>query len=303
MFTCEFCGKELSNKQNLKIHQTKTKYCLEKQKLVDGRIVTIGNVCVYCGKNYHSNSRMLNHELTCPVKSIKENYNDKLKIQEETQKEIHNNELTSLKQQHLQEISILKDEITALKIEQTKSRTESEIYTSLFSKDQEFILEQSKRLIDKSTGGSVINNNIKGKYITMNALNLTQERIDSVKDTYTINHYDQGGIGQADWVVDNLLTDENGKIAYRCTDKNRKNFIYQDDKGNVITDIECKKLKEAIRPIMNIKLKEFKKIKYNELADVDDDDNMEMERVNDLYVENKELGIKFDKRLVEKTYV
>lgn len=53
---------------------------------------------------------------------------------------------------------------------------------------------------------------------------------------------------------------------------------------------------------MNKKLREYKKIKYSELAEEDDHDNIELDRVNEMYNENKELGTKFDKRLVEKTY-
>jgi len=90
--------------------------------------------------------------------------------------------------------------------------------------------------------------------------------------------------------------------VYKCTDKTRRSFIYQDEKGNSITDIEGKKLKEAIIPIMTTKLKEYKKIKYSELSEIDDDDNSRLDECN-LYIENKELGVKFDKRLVEKTYM
>ncbi|MDD4931366.1 MAG: hypothetical protein PHG66_04465 [Candidatus Colwellbacteria bacterium] len=137
----------------------------------------------------------------------------------------------------------------------------------------------------------------------MNSLNLSQERLESIKDTYTIKHYERGGIGQADWVVENVIKDASGNLVYKCTDKSRKNFIYQDDKGNIITDTSAKKLKEAILPIMFTKLREYKKVQFNELANIDDDDSSLFDKCNDLYVENKEMGSTFDKRLVEKTYV
>ncbi|MDD4931570.1 MAG: hypothetical protein PHG66_05525 [Candidatus Colwellbacteria bacterium] len=163
-------------------------------------------------------------------------------------------------------------------------------------------MSQSTKLVDKS-GGSVTNTTIKAKNITMNSLNLSQERLESIKDTYTIKHYERGGIGQADWVVDNVLRDNSGNLIYKCTDKNRKNFIYHDENGNIVTDIQAKKLKEAILPIMSTKLKEFKKIKCSELAEQSDDESELLEKYSDLYKENKEMGNEFDKRLVEKTYV
>lgn len=89
---------------------------------------------------------------------------------------------------------------------------------------------------------------------------------------------------------------------YKCTDKNRRNFTYRNEAGDIVSDIEAKKLKEAILPIMSTKLKEYKKIKYSELAEIDNDDNTLLDKCNELYIENKELGTKFDRRLVEKTY-
>ena len=50
-------------------------------------------------------------------------------------------------------------------------------------------------------------------------------------------------------------------------------------------------------------LKEFKKVKYAELADIDDDDNSLLEKCNILYNENKEISGKFFDILVEETYV
>ena len=49
--------------------------------------------------------------------------------------------------------------------------------------------------------------------------------------------------------------------------KNRKNFIYQDLDGNIITDIKANKLRGIISILLESKVKEFKKIKYAELAD------------------------------------
>ncbi|MDD4930746.1 MAG: hypothetical protein PHG66_01150 [Candidatus Colwellbacteria bacterium] len=297
MFECEFCGKGLSSKQNLRTHQLKTKYCLEKQALKSGIILQNESLhCQYCNKSFTYLCNKTTHENTCPEKEIQL----RISVALLSQKDKYETEISSLKDKYETEISSLKEIITSLKIEQCKSNEKAEIYTTLFNKEQEFTHNQSSKLIDKS-GGSVTNN-IKAKNITMNSLNLSQERLEAIKDTYTIKHYERGGIGQADWVVDNVIRDESGTLIYKCTDKNRKNFIYHDDKGNIVTDIQAKKLKEAILPIMNTKLKEFKKIKCAELAEISDDESELLEKYSDLYNENRSMGNEFDKRLIEKTY-
>jgi len=300
MFVCQYCNKELTTKTVLRTHQENAKYCLLKQnKTVQNNIR-----CEFCDKEFSTKSRKETHEVKCKVritnetnmklsslKTINECFKDEIERLKNTDKSL-NEEIEKLQNK----IDQLKEENERLKLD--KERQRSEIYVELYKNDQQFILEQSKRLVDKTSTTT----NIRGKTINMNALNLSQERLYSIKDTYTLKHYEQGGIGQADWVVENVLKDESGNIVYKCTDKNRKNFIYQDDKGNIITDIHAKKLKEAILPMIEIKLKEYKKVKYSELADVSDDESELLEKCNVLYKENKELGPEFDKRLIEKTY-
>jgi len=92
------------------------------------------------------------------------------------------------------EITELKNEISVIKLNHLEEK--AKIYNDLFLKEQDFVHDQAKRLIDNPR---VTNNTIKGKYINMSTLNLTSERLESIKDTYTIKHYEMGGAGQADW--------------------------------------------------------------------------------------------------------
>ena len=281
MFICEFCDKHLSSKSCLKTHQLKTLYCLEKQNLSINKSLN----CKYCEKTFSLKQSMNRHELTCYEK-------DRVNL---------TNELSNMKIKYDNEVKksiLLQEEIQSLKIQHEKEKTE--IYSSLFNKEREFVFDQSKKLIDKTTTNTT-NTTIKENNIIMNSLNLSSERLDALKDTYTIQHYDKGGIGQADWVVENVLTDQ-GTLNYRCTDKNRRNFVYQDEKGNSISDIHATKLKEAITPIMDIKLRQYKKIKFTELSTLEDDDSLLLDKCTSIYNENRELGLEFDKRLAEKTY-
>ncbi|MDD4930711.1 MAG: hypothetical protein PHG66_00965 [Candidatus Colwellbacteria bacterium] len=253
---------------------------------MDTPINTILYNCQYCYKEFTRKHNNDNHEIICPKKYGVEQFTKEIKDVRESYEKI---------------INVLKDENCSLKIQLEKEKERGEIYYKLFSKEHDFSQEQSKKLLEKATSITTTTN-IKAKNITMNSLNLSQERLESIKDTYTIKHYERGGVGQADWVVDNVIKDESGTLTYRCTDKNRKNFIYHDDKGNIVTDIQAKKLKEAILPIMSTKLKEFKKIKCAELAEISDDESELLEQYSNLYNENKSMGNEFDKRLVEKTY-
>ncbi|MDD4931355.1 MAG: hypothetical protein PHG66_04410 [Candidatus Colwellbacteria bacterium] len=252
--------------------------------------------CEFCDKQLSSKYNLKTHQTTtryCIEKQhiAKDKTTDVDHLRDElaTQKEKSRNELATQKEYYENLLTQSREENLVLK-------KENEIYNSLLQKEQEFLHRQAEKVT------TVTNNSIKGKNITMNALNLSQERLESIKDTYTIKHYERGGIGQADWVVDNVIRDESGTLIYKCTDKNRKNFIYHDNKGNVVTDIHAKKLKEAILPIMNTKLKEFKKIKCAELAEISDDESELLEQYSNLYNENKSMGNEFDKRLIEKTY-
>lgn len=286
MVECEFCGTKLSSKNNLRTHQSRTKYCLDLQKGIDKSMESKPlEFCQYCNKNFQSKQGKCVHESTCVEKIILERIKG---------------EVTDIKISHEKEIADLKmsrdKEISDLKIQH--ERETKEIYEKLFNKDQECIV----KLAEKSSV-TTTTNTIKNKNIVMNTLNLSAERLESLKDTYNMAHYEAGGRGQVEWLVPNVLTDENGNLVYGCGDISRKNFFYY-DKGNKVADLHAETLKAAIRPIMDIKLKEYKKAKCRELAEIEDEDesNAAMEKFNSLYKENKGLGVEFEKRLVEMTY-
>ena len=49
-------------------------------------------------------------------------------------------------------------------------------------------------------------------------------------------------------IVDNILKDKDGKDKVLCTDINRKNFTYKDEKsGELISDPELERLREQLK--------------------------------------------------------
>jgi hypothetical protein len=56
-------------------------------------------------------------------------------------------------------------------------------------------------------------------------------------------------------IVDNIFKDKNGKDKLLCTDINRKNFTYKDEKsGELISDPELERLREQLKKGTDIKL-------------------------------------------------
>ncbi len=85
---------------------------------------------------------------------------------------------------------------------------------------------------------------------TNNTLNITSSidfnDVDKVKniieDKLNINYVIDGQKGIANFIKDNILTDDNGELIYVCTDPSRGVFKFKDTTGELKKDIEAKKL-------------------------------------------------------------
>lgn len=300
MFKCDFCKKELSSQKSLKTHQTTTKRCLEIQKNISG-IVPIENIkkCLYCDKEFTQQGSVTLHEKICKAKMYDDKLNN-MKLECE-------DKLNNMKIEYETRIRDIETKLFNTIIEKEKILAQAEkdkfdLINSMLEQRQNFYDSITEKLAEKQTVSTT--NTIKGKNIQMNYsyLDLSKERIESAKDKYTLKHYEKGCIGQVDWAMNNILMDANGNKLYTCTDKNRRCFMYKDEFGNLVIDIQAKKLKASIYPVIELKINEYKKIKCRELAEVDDDDNSLLDKYIKLYTENKEMGIEFEKELVSRTY-
>ncbi len=170
------------------------------------------------------------------------------------------------------------------------------------------VLDKSlKQLASKPT---TVNNNCTttNNNIQMNILNLSAERIRPAIDSYTIEHYLKGAEGMVEWMVDEVLTDEEGELLYICTDKNRKHFFFLNENKEKVEDIKAQKLLAAITPGISDKLRECKKTRNEEIVEKffgetqAHDDKIMNERKKNKKLYDEALGSKMLNKLVERIY-
>jgi hypothetical protein len=150
-------------------------------------------------------------------------------------------------------IEELKDEILELKEEIAQFKGQLKGKNEIYEKDHECILEMAKQPKNSTT----TNNN---KILNISTLDLSDKRVKSAIDTKFVKEYiHDGQDGVAKFTVDNLLTDENGKVNYICTDTDRHMFKYKDADGEVRKDFKAKKLTNAL-------INNGIKMKTNEIA-------------------------------------
>jgi hypothetical protein len=299
MVLCEFCNKELTNNSALKLHQTKTKYCLKLQ----GKSTESNLNCEYCKKVFTQSHRLKTHKDICNGKDLyfknKTLEEELTNLKEELEKSKYENEQLRTKYEN---------KFEQFKKDHKQELSEKDIIIKCEKEKLELLKEANNRqtTISNTTNNNYSNNNtnnIKAKYAQLNNLDLSNERIKYATDFYTLDDYNKGSEGMAEWCIKYILKDDSGKIHYICSDKNRRNFVYRDMNGNIINDNQANKLKEIIKPLLNLKLKECKKIRCEELCDESDDDNEKLESLNKIHNENKEYGSSFEKSLVEKIYI
>ncbi len=155
------------------------------------------------------------------------------------------------------EIQTLKDKYS-LQMQYELQKEKAGILETLLQEKNIQTTELLKTSISKPVT-SITNNNCTTNNIQMNVLNLSADRIRPAIDSYTIEHYLKGAEGMVEWIVDKVLTDEDGKLLYICTDKNRKHFFFLDENKEKIEDIKAQKLLAAITPEISDKLRECKK--------------------------------------------
>ena len=214
---CQFCNKDFSNKSSLTNHQKTAKYCLKLQD-TDKEISNFN--CDYCKKLFTSRQNLNIHLAICKDKEIKI-------LKKEKDKEIE-----ILRKEKDKEIEILRKE---------KDKQENN-YKDQIKELQQIIERMSLKAIERPT---TTNNNTLNITSFMDFDNMDKIK-NAIEDKLNINYVVDGQKGLANFVKDNLLTDDAGKLLYICTDPSRHIFKYKDSSGEVKKDVEAKKLTNYI---------------------------------------------------------
>jgi hypothetical protein len=234
-FNCEFCNKTYSSKNNLNLHQTTAKFCLEiqaKQKQTSNKNERKIYSCNYCQKNYTQNKSLMKHLEHCSkkvdeIESIENLKNELLLYQEQ----IHQlNKIISEQNQQIaqmkaekenlkfekfdMELKLKNDQINFLKeIKSTPSITNNTNHTNNYNSSSQ------------STKISNVTNNV-------NKLQLTEDFLTKLRNG--ISFKDQVFLDEEDicrWTLKNGLNN-----YFAVLDKSRKVLTFTDEKGNKIRD-------------------------------------------------------------------
>ena len=103
-------------------------------------------------------------------------------------------------------------------------------------------------------------------------------------------------------ITQNMLKDENGKDKVICTDINRKNFTYKDEKsGKLISDPELERLREQLIKGSNNKM--IKKNLLDKLIKKYEGTNIDPYNKFYEYLQNIQFGTPFIEHVAKKTYI
>ena len=226
MNTCEYCGSKFATTKILLFHQKNTKYCLKKQQ----QLKVINELkCEYCDIQYFSKIELENHKNIC-IQFFKA----RIKELEEENKMSEDNVIYFQNESNNQ-----KEQIKQLQEDKDKQIKELQEQVKQL---QDQIISVTKIAVMKNTN-TTNNNTINNKIMNMPVLNLDDKNIQNLLESkYNLDIISEGQKGVARFALNNILKDENGNLAYMCTDLSRKIFKYKNELGEIEKDVNAQKL-------------------------------------------------------------
>jgi len=190
-------------------------------------------LCEYCDHPYTTKNHLTRHQNTDKCKYIKGLLDKRDKHNEEKNNQIQK-ENEKLK-------------IENLKLNEEKNKKDYEI--KLLQDKYEDLRKIVEKAAVKSTTTvkKTYNHNNYLNYISTEPLKISEmsKQLKNIVNCDTVMYDDDDF---HDHIVDNILRDKSGKDKVLCTDINRKNFTYKDEKsGELISDPELEQLREQLK--------------------------------------------------------
>jgi hypothetical protein len=266
--------------------------------------------CKYCEVSFKRKGDLTRHTSSIKCKEKQNKFNKNIEMNNnilKLEKELEQYKLKLLEQENkiketTVENNILKIEVNSLKEENNILKTEI--------KALEKSSEGYRKIVEKAATKST--NTINKNYQHNNYLNyISTEPIkfsnikNQLKDVVTTKSVMYDDEDFHNHIVDNILKDKDGKDKVLCTDINRKNFTYKDEKsGELISDPELERLREQLKKGTDIKLLrrdllEKLVIEYEENGSIGIDPYKRFSEI----IQKLNFGSPFIDHVAKKTYV
>lgn len=231
MIICEYCNKTFSNIYCLNTHKKSAKYCLKIQK--EKGIYNIKKSdkieeyeCNICLKTFTLKNSLKVHLENICVKDI-------FKIHQIIKEK---EDIIKKQQQIIQEKEdIIKDQNILIEKFKNDKHTLEEI-NNIYKSDHECIKEIAKQ------PKNITNNNKTLNLITPFNMSDKEQIKNKVDNNYNLNYIFSGQKGCAQFVLENIIKDDNGNLKYICSDPSRYIYKFKDQNGNIKKDIDAKQL-------------------------------------------------------------
>jgi len=194
-------------------------------------------ICNLCDSKLTYKKDLTKHQTTDRCKSINKIINNRI------------NNHVILNEELKEKNKILQNELDKIKIE-----LQEKIYQI---KILEKSSEEYRKIVEKAATKTTIKNNYSHNnylnYISSEPIKFDKlkSQLKQIVNCETVM-YDDNEFHEH--IVDNILKDKSGKDKVLCTDINRKNFTYKDEKsGELISDPELEKLRDQLKKGTNIK--------------------------------------------------
>jgi hypothetical protein len=252
--------------------------------------------CEICGFKLQHSRNIVQHQKTEKCQTIKKLLQNK---------ENNNIEKINLLENENKKILLENEKLIEQNKELIKKNQEKEIQIKTIQEKYEDLRKIVEKAATKSTNTvkNYTHNNYLN-YISSEPIKFN-ELVSQVKQIVNCETIMYENNEFHDHIVDNILKDKDGKDKVLCTDINRKNFTYKDEKsGKLISDPELEKLREQLKKGTDIK--QIRKDLLEKLVtEYEDNGNIGIDPYKQFseMIQKLNFGTPFVDHVAKKTYI